>query len=167
SESFRSLASLDEPALLEGRFNEAGEQRMRFERAALELGMELDADEPRMVGALDDLGQLVVGRHAGEDQPRPFQRVAVMNVDLVAVAVPLADLILAVDRAHDAVAIELSLIGAEAHRPAKVAVDRALLQPFLAHPFSDEPDDRLGRLAELSRRRLGDPRLVPRRFNAR
>ena len=59
--------------------DEAGEQRVRLERAALQLGMELDADEPGMVGPLDDLGQLAVGRHAGEDQPALFQRIAVMR----------------------------------------------------------------------------------------
>src|SRR3954469_3729684 len=139
----------DQPALLQRSFDEAREQGMRLERPALQLGMELDADEPRMVGTFDDLGQLVVGRHAGEDQPRSLQRVAIMDVDLVAVAMPLADPVLAVDRTHHAVAVELGLVGAEAHRAAKVAVDGALLQPFFAHPFGDEADDRLGRFAEL------------------
>ena len=64
---------------------------MRLERAALQLRVELDADEPGVVGPLDDFGQLAVGRHAGEYQSRPFQRVAIMGVDLIAMAVALAD----------------------------------------------------------------------------
>ena len=36
--------------------------------------MELHADEPRMVGPLDDFGQQPVGRHAREDQPLPLER---------------------------------------------------------------------------------------------
>jgi hypothetical protein len=46
--------------LLDRSLDEPGEQRMRLEGAALELGVELDSDEPRMVWALDDLWKLVV-----------------------------------------------------------------------------------------------------------
>ena len=46
----------DEPRLLERGADEPGEQRMRLERAALEFGMKLDPDEPRVIGAFDDLG---------------------------------------------------------------------------------------------------------------
>ena len=52
-------------------------------------------------------GSCAVGRHAGEDQPALLQRVAVMGVDLVAVAVALADLGRAVDRRDMAVAGKL------------------------------------------------------------
>ena len=70
---------------------------MRIERARLQLGMELDADEPGMVGVFDDLGQEAVGRHAGEAQALRLEPVAIADVDLVAVAVALGDLRVAVD----------------------------------------------------------------------
>src|SRR4051794_24195636 len=78
----------DQPALLDRGFDEACEQRMGLERAALELRMELDANEPRVVGTLDDLRQLAVRRHAREEQARTLERVLVVDVHLVAVAVP-------------------------------------------------------------------------------
>src|SRR4029079_937812 len=140
---------------------------MRLERAAFQLRMELDPDEPRMVGALDDLGQLAVRRHAGKDQAAAFERVAIVDVDLVAVAVALADQILAVNRMDDAVAVEPGGIGAQPHGAAEVAAGRALLQSFLAHPLGDHADDRLGRVAEFGGRGFLDARLVPRRLDAR
>src|SRR5690348_9495591 len=109
----------DEPALLQRRFHETREQGMRLDRAALELGMELDADEPGMVRSFHDLRQLTVGRHAREQKPRAFQPVLVVNVHLVAMAVPLADVVGAVDRVDDAVAGELRRIGAEPHGAAQ------------------------------------------------
>src|SRR3954447_1407936 len=90
-----------------------------------------------------------------------------MDVDLVAMAVPLADRICAVDRADHAVSVELGRIRAEAHGAAEVAAGRALLQALLAHPFGDHADDRLRRLAELGGGSLADAGLVSRRLDAR
>jgi hypothetical protein len=72
--------------------DEAGEQRVRLERARFQLGVELHADEPGMVGDFDDLRQHAVGRHAGETQAVLLEPVLVVDVDLVAVAVALGDL---------------------------------------------------------------------------
>src|SRR5690606_3165968 len=71
--------------------DEAGEQRMRLERAALELGVELHADEPRVIGTLDDLREQSVGRHAREYQPALLERLAVGRIDLVAMPVTLGN----------------------------------------------------------------------------
>ncbi len=57
-----------------------------------------------MVRDLDDLRQHAVGRHAGEAQARLLQPVLVVDVDLVAVAVALADRGRAVDRRATAAA---------------------------------------------------------------
>src|SRR5215470_9254206 len=46
--------------VLQRRADEALEQRVTIDRARLELGMELAADEPRVVGELDDLDQGLV-----------------------------------------------------------------------------------------------------------
>jgi hypothetical protein len=55
------LQKLEEPGAggqaVKGRRHEVPEQRMRVQRPALELGMELDPHKPRMVGQLHDLGQ--------------------------------------------------------------------------------------------------------------
>src|SRR5579884_602438 len=142
---------LNEPALLERGFDEAGEERVRLERPALELRVKLNPDEPGVIRPLDDLGQLPVGGHAREQQAGALQLVLVVDVDLVAVAMPLADVVAAVDRVNDAVSGELRRIGAEPHRSAEVAAGGALLQPLLAHPLGDEADDRLRSLAELGR----------------
>ena len=64
----RLLPVLHQPALLHRRLDERREERMRVEGLGFELGVELDADEPWVVGEFDDLGQLAVGRHAGEAQ---------------------------------------------------------------------------------------------------
>ena len=138
-----------------------------IERAALQFGVELDADEPRMVGALDDLGQLAVGRHAGEDQPLFLERVAVVDVDLVAVAVALGDVGRAILLGDLAVVAELRLVGPEPHGAAEIGLRRAPLQPFRAHPLGDEADHRLRGLAEFGGRGRGDAGLVPRRLDAR
>src|SRR3546814_895818 len=94
----------DQPALLHRRFDEAGEQRMRVKRLRFQLRVELHADKPRMIGPLDDFGQRSVGRHARKDQPVLFQRFAVVDVHLIAVAMPLADLACPIDGGRMAVA---------------------------------------------------------------
>src|SRR5690606_15572781 len=102
--------------------------------------VELDADEPRVVRTLDNFRQAAVRAHAGEDETALLQRLHIMAVDFVAVPVALADLFGAVDAAHDAIAVELGRIGAEPHRAAEVAIRRAFLQAFRAHPFGDQTD---------------------------
>ena len=53
--------------------------------------MELDADEPGVIGQLDDLWQQAVRRHAGKPQPGGFECFLIADVDLVTVTMPLAD----------------------------------------------------------------------------
>src|SRR5690348_5943928 len=88
----------DQTAPLLGRADEAGEQGVRLEGPALQLRVELDAHEPRMVRPLADLRKLSVGREAGEPQPGGFDALAVSDVDLVAVSVVLRDGVAVVDR---------------------------------------------------------------------
>ena len=66
-------------------------------------------------------------------------------------AVPLADRGGTVDRGDDRIARQRRVIGAEPHRAAQIALRLALLQPVAAHPFGDQPDDRLTGRAELGR----------------
>ena len=89
-------------AALERRAHEVPEQRLRAQRAGLELGVVLRGDEERVVGQLDDLHQAVVRRGAAADEARLLQPLAQVVVDLVAVAVALVDHRLAVDLARRA-----------------------------------------------------------------
>src|SRR5438034_17062 len=78
--------------VVEGRAHEPPEQRMGAHRPRLELGVELAADEPRMVRQLDDLHQGTVGREARAAHPVLAELVAIGVGHFVAVAVPLAHL---------------------------------------------------------------------------
>src|SRR5216684_2611984 len=157
-----------EPALVERGFDEAGEQRVRLERLRFELGMVLHADEPGMVGDLDDFRQLAVRRHAGEAQTRLLELAHVVDVDLVAVAMALADLRrAAVDLADAAAAREHRLVGAEPHGAAEIAAGLTLLQHVAAHPLGHEPDHRVLARPELGRARALEPGEVARRLDHR
>src|SRR5476651_1258514 len=96
----RGSIALHQPRLVERGTDERGEERVRLEWLRFELGVELHADEPGMAGKLDDLGQLAVRRHAGKAQPLVLEPSLVVDVDLVAVPVALADRDGAVDFAH-------------------------------------------------------------------
>ncbi len=52
---------------------EGREQRVRFQRLGFEFRMELAAKKPRMVGRLDDLDVILVGRAPGDAQTRACQ----------------------------------------------------------------------------------------------
>src|SRR5205823_2692113 len=77
--------------LLARRAHEPGEQRVRPGRARLELGVELAADEPRVIGQLDHLDERAVGGEAGAAHAVFGQHVAIRVRHLVAMTVPLAD----------------------------------------------------------------------------
>ena len=140
-----------------GRLDEAREQRMWVERLALQLGMELHADEPGMVRPLDDFGQQPVRRHAGKDQAALLQGLTVSGIDLVAMAVTLADVVgAAVERRDMAVGAKHRVIGAKPHGSAQIGVGSARLKALLAHPFSDDTDHRFTGLAEFGGRSRSD-----------
>src|SRR5208282_2119002 len=140
---------LDQARLLHRSLYERGEQRVRLERPALQFRVELDPDEPGVVGEFDDLGKRAVGRHAGKPHPGLFQLGLIVDVDLVTVAVAFADLGLAVDLRHARAGREFRRIGPEAHSAAQIAVGLALFQLAALHPFGHEAYDRLGTGAEL------------------
>src|SRR5579859_3021570 len=53
----RRFGARAELVVIDRRADESREQRMRTHRPRLELGMELAADEPRMIGQLDDFDE--------------------------------------------------------------------------------------------------------------
>src|SRR2546422_5370471 len=105
-------------AALQGRLDEALEERVALHRPRLELGVELAGDEPGMVAELDHLDQRPVGRHAGEPEPALLEPLAIGVVHLVAVAVTLGDLLAIVDPARQRAFLEHAGIRSQAHRPA-------------------------------------------------
>ena len=101
-------------------------------RAALELGVGLGADEERVVGQLDELHQVIVGRGAGAHEPGVLELGAVLVVDLVTVPVPLVDEVFAVGLLDDRARQELGRVDAQPHRAALVD-DIALLVHEVDH----------------------------------
>ena len=79
-------------AILVAGGDEVAEERVRLERLGLELGVELAAEEEGMVGDLDDLDVGGVGGGAGEAKAGAGEDGFVLAVELVAMAVALADL---------------------------------------------------------------------------
>src|SRR5881397_3172895 len=80
------------PPLLARRAHEPGEQGVWSGGSGLELGVELAADEPGVIGKLDHLDQRAVGREPGAAHPVLGEHVAVGVRYFVAVTMPLAHL---------------------------------------------------------------------------
>src|SRR5690554_5880023 len=89
----------------------ACEEGMGLARAALELGVGLAADEPALLGELDHLHEHAVGGGATEHQTGFFERGTQRVVDLIAVAVALADKGVAVDARRAALLFEHAVVG--------------------------------------------------------
>ena len=103
--------------------------------------MELHADKPWMVRTFDNFGQFAIGRHAAEHQPALFQRILIMDIHFVTVAMPLGYVLAAVNRCNMAVTIQHGIICAQTHRAAHVATGFPLLDTLLAHPFGNDAHD--------------------------
>src|ERR1700690_733103 len=84
-------------AMLIGRAHEGLEQRMRLQRLRLELGMELAADEVRVIRQFHHLHVSSVRSGARNSQSRRDQRLFVLAVELITMAMAFADFELAVD----------------------------------------------------------------------
>src|SRR5581483_11973394 len=85
----RPQLHLVDAALQERRPHEIAEERVRPVGPRAELGVELARDEPGVARELDDLDEPSVGRQAAEYEPGLAQRLAVLVVELEAVAVAL------------------------------------------------------------------------------
>src|SRR5205807_296056 len=77
--------------VLQARFHEAGEQRMRLPRPRPELGVELAGHEVGMILDLDDLDELFLRPQTRHAQAVLLEGLEVVVVDLVPVAVTLTD----------------------------------------------------------------------------
>src|ERR1039458_9084619 len=107
-------------ALLFRRADKALEQRVRLHGLGFELGVELAAEIPRVVGELADLDVGIVGCFAGDLQARRLQALFVLAIELVAVAMALVDFALAVGVVGDAALGQAAIPTAEAHGAAQL-----------------------------------------------
>src|SRR5437016_5754027 len=80
------LGALADARALDRRGDEVAKQRVRRFRPDLELRMELDREEPRMVLELDDLHEVLRGMDARDLQAGVVDELAELVVDLEAVA---------------------------------------------------------------------------------
>src|SRR6201996_8690334 len=125
--------------------DESGEQRVTVTGSRSELRVELRRHEPRVIVELNHLYQVVTGE-ARETQPGLDETIQVVVVELVAMAVPLHDDILAEDVACTSPGAEDHLLRAQTH-------GRTLVGCFIAHlraaclvlPLGDERNDRVRR----------------------
>ena len=81
---------VEQPVFVAGD-DELAEERVRLEGLGLELGVELAAEEVGVAGDFDDLDVGLVGSGAAEAQAAAGEQGFVLAVELVAVAVALAD----------------------------------------------------------------------------
>src|SRR5213594_1927209 len=104
--------------VIERRAHESGEQRMRAHRTGLQLGMELTADEPGMIGQLDHFDQRAIRRQPRAAHAVLGEHVAIRVRDLVAMAMPLAHFGRVVRLRHARAGAQAAGIGAQPHRAA-------------------------------------------------
>src|SRR6478736_3234071 len=98
--------------------NEAFEERMRDVRLRAEFGMELAGKKPWVTLDLDELNQSAVRRRARDDEAPLLHRLAVVHVELVAVAVPFEDFRAPVDLVSQSVPAEHGGARSQPHRSA-------------------------------------------------
>src|SRR5262249_5948370 len=101
---------------------------MWLQRLRLELGVELAAEEVRMIRELNDLDVGAVRRAAGDPHAAADQHRFVLAVELVAMAMALADLERAVGLRGLAVGLELAGPRAQAHGAAQLVNAAQLAQ---------------------------------------
>src|SRR6516225_7275504 len=98
--------------------DERRKQWMRLERLGLELRMELAAEEPGMIGSLDNLYIILIRRASGNFQSRVHQRFLEVAVEFIAMAVAFADLQLTVGLVRERPWLELARPRTQPHRAA-------------------------------------------------
>src|SRR5271166_943592 len=91
---------------------------MRTGGLRLELRMVLDGDEPGMRGNFDDLDKRAIGTDSHGTHPLGLKLLAIGVVELVAVAVPLGDLLGTVALGSFAPQPQMGWMGPQPHRAA-------------------------------------------------
>src|SRR5271157_5515357 len=141
------------------RLDERRKQRMRLQRLRLELGMELAAQEVGVVGNLDDLDVGAVGRCAADAQSACGKRALVLAVELVPMAMTLADLVPPVRLVRQGAGLKLAGPCAQTHRSTQLFHPAQLAQLV--------NDAMRGRWIKLTRVRLLESADIARKLDAR
>ena len=89
---------------------------MRASRFALEFRVELNRDEMRMIGQLQDFHQGAIGAEPREPHPVRFVLLAIQIVEFVAMAMSFGDDIRLISSVGYRVLCKLSGLSAEPHR---------------------------------------------------
>ena len=123
----------------DGRLDQAGKQWMGRRWLAFEFRVELNGNEPGVVGDFNNFHEALVGTGPGDDKPGLFKLLAVAAVELVAVAVAFGDLEAAVGSSRATAGREVCRLASQPHGSALLG------DTFL---FLHQADDRMGRVAE-------------------
>src|SRR3974390_3833332 len=129
--------------------------------------MELHADEPGMVGDFHDLGQPFVRRPARHDKAVLGKRTRIADIDLVAMAMALADFRSAIDFRHPTTGFEDRRIGAEPQRAAEIAAFLAHFDCIAARPFRHTRNNGMARGRNFRRTGVFETGEIARRFDNR
>src|ERR1700687_2610307 len=106
---------------------------MRFQRLRLELRMELAADEPGMVGGLNNLDIRSVRRPSGNFQTCTDEGLLIIAVEFVTMPVALADFERPIGARRKGSGLELAGPRTEPHRPAHLINSKQFAQ-LVNHP---------------------------------
>ena len=145
--------------IVQCRAEKSREQWVRAVGTALELRMVLHADVERQRCQLHRFHKAAVRRQAAECQPRFRQRLAVVVVELVAVAVALGDLRCAIAARHSGTRRDRAGIAAE--------TERAAFVNLVALPRHEVDDLAAAQLVKLAGVGVGESRDVPRELDHR
>src|SRR6516165_2432078 len=114
------------------RCNERGKQWMRFKWLRLEFRMKLTTEKKRVGRYLNDLNVCSVWSGAGNPKPASGQNALVFAIELVPMAVPLADLSLTICPVCERSGFQSALPGAQSHRASQL-FDAAQFAQFVNH----------------------------------
>src|ERR1700746_1859297 len=114
--------------MLPGSSDKCGKQRMRRKRLRFELGMKLAAEEPGMVGRLDDLDVGAIGCAPGDAKSRVHEPLLVIAIEFVAVPVPLAYFKRAVSAMRERTRLDPAGPRSQTHRAAHLVNAQQLAQ---------------------------------------
>jgi len=110
--------SKSRPTILKAGANERGKQRMRSKRLRFEFRMKLAANEPRMIRHFDNFDIHAIGCPAGNAESGARERLLVLAIKFVAMAVALGDFECAVSLMRKRARLEFARPRAQPHRAA-------------------------------------------------
>src|SRR5579862_8505492 len=112
--------------------NERGKKRMRSKWLRFEFGMKLAANEPRMIGHFDNFDIHAIGRPAGDAESGARERLLVLAIKFVAMAMALGNLKRAVSLMRKRAGLEFAWPRPQPHRAAHLIHTQQFAQ-FVNH----------------------------------